>query len=400
MADEKLRNWIARSAIGLDAANPRAAVDKLLAALPPEIELLGLGEPTHMMEIFLSFRNRVFKHLVENHGFTAVAIESSFPRSGVINRYIGAIPGFAGESYDEIAPLGFSHNLAPLEGSRHLIEWMRGYNSAHEKKLMFFGFDAPTEYMYSDSPRACLHFALDYLANVDPATAGDLRPQIDALLGTDADWENPAANMDYTKSIGRSPAARNLLPLAEKLLQVLRQLRGSHHLEALQHADLARQLLVYHAHVAANDPNRLANLLGLRDAMMAKNLIALLTRERLRTGGKIFVFAHNAHLQRGLARWQNMTWVPAGERVHAELATRYAAIGTALSSIPGGIGSPEPGTLENLLAASHSNVLIPTRPISRLAHDFEHLPTRKPPNPGYFPFTGESVRNFDALALL
>ena len=47
---------------------------------------------------------------------------------------------------------------------------------------------------------------------------------------------------------------------------------------------------------------RLAELLGIRDAMMADNLAYIVSRERGR--GNVLAFAHNSHLQRGKAQWQ------------------------------------------------------------------------------------------------
>ena len=63
-----LDDWIAREAISfaLDSSDSfNAAVDKVVAVLGDSVELLGLGEPTHMAEDFLVFRNRMFQRLVE-----------------------------------------------------------------------------------------------------------------------------------------------------------------------------------------------------------------------------------------------------------------------------------------------------------------------------------------------
>lgn len=45
------------------------------------VELLGFGEALHGGEDILIFRNRLFQRLVEVHGYSAIAIESSFPRA-------------------------------------------------------------------------------------------------------------------------------------------------------------------------------------------------------------------------------------------------------------------------------------------------------------------------------
>ena len=82
----------------------------------------------------------------------------------------------------------------------------------------------------------------------------------------------------------------------------------------MQHASLARQLLNYHAALARPSANRIAELLGIRDLMMADNLAYAVTRERGR--GKVLAFAHNSHLKRGQAQWQlgphALAWWPAG----------------------------------------------------------------------------------------
>src|SRR5258708_3001954 len=88
---------------------------------------------------------------------------------------------------------------------------MRHYNAdpAHQRKLQFYGFDSPTD-MTTDSPRQTLHVALDYLSSVDSGSSQEYRNRIDPLLGQDSAWENPAAALDPTQAIGRSPEATAL----------------------------------------------------------------------------------------------------------------------------------------------------------------------------------------------
>ncbi len=147
---------------------------------------------------------------------------------------------------------------------------------AHCVKLQFYGFDSPTEMMFSDSPAQVLHFVLDYLASIDSASDEEHRLRIDPLLGQDSDWENPAAMMDPTKSIGLSPAATALRIETEDLIAELQVRRPElvaksnerRYLEAMQYATLARQLLNYHAALARkSEPGkRIVEGLGLRDA--------------------------------------------------------------------------------------------------------------------------------------
>src|SRR6266545_1008942 len=218
-----LDDWIEREAIPFSIDSPEtlhATVDKMIAALDDSVELLGFGEALHGGEDILILRNRLFQRLVEAHGYSAIAIESSFPRARAVNEYIA---GRGPTSYEAVQETGFSHGFGRLEANRELVEWMRQYNAApsHQLKIQFYGFDSPTEMIGTDSPRHVLHVVLDYLTSIDPNGGQKCRERIDALLGSDADWENPAASMDPTKSVGLSAAATALRIETEDLITEL-----------------------------------------------------------------------------------------------------------------------------------------------------------------------------------
>ncbi|MGI8551208.1 MAG: erythromycin esterase family protein [Dehalococcoidia bacterium] len=412
-----LDDWVAREATPFSVDSPRtfnAAVDKLFASLDASVELLGFGEALHGGEEILILRNRLFQRLVEAHGYSAIAIESSFPRARVVNEYVA---GRGPASYEAVQDTGFSHGLGRLDANRELVEWMRRYNtdSSHRVELQFYGFDSPTEMIGSDSPSQVLYVVLDYLSSIDRASGQEHRERIDPLLGQDSNWENPAAMMDPTKSVGRSPAATELRVETEELISELRVRRPelvaksdeSRYLEAAQYAAVARQLLNYHAASARQSRDRVIRLLGMRDALMADNLAYMLSRERGR--GKVLAFAHNSHLQRGKALWQFgtdlSTWWAAGSHLNEMFGSRYAVISSAVGvSDANGIGQPEAGTLEARLTAVPGPArLIPTHkgqglPTSEIAT----LPTRSGSmkNPTYFALTPQSFTDFDWLAVL
>lgn len=412
-----LDDWIAHEAIPFSIEQPEtlsAAIDKVIASPGDAVELLGFGEALHGGEDILILRNRLFQHLVEVHGYSAIAIESSFPRGHLVNEYIA---GRGPTSYEAVQNTGFSHGWGPLEANRELVEWMRQYNTdpSHRFKLQFYGFDSPTESTDTDSPRHVLHFVLNYLGEVDPVGGQEYRSRIDPLLGQDFDWENPAAIMDPTKAIGLSPTATALRIEMEELIselwvrrpELVAKTDEARYLEAIQYASVARQLLNYHAELARNSDKRLVRLLGIRDAMMADNLMYVVSRERHR--GKVLAFAHNSHLRRGQAHWQLGAdvhrWWPAGAYLNTMLGPRYTIIGSAIGvSEANGIGQPETGTLEaRLTAAPGPAMFIPTHkgeglPIPEIAA----LPTRSGSvkNYSYFALTSESLTAFDWLAVL
>src|SRR5215471_18728298 len=218
-----LDEWIAREAIPFSVDAPKTfsvAVDELIASLGDSVELLGFGEALHGGEDILILRNRLFQRLVEAHGYSAIAIESSFPRAREVNEYVA---GRGPASYEAVQDSGFSHGFGRLDANRELVERMRRYNTdaANRVKLQFYGFDSPTEMTSTDSPGHVLHFVLDYLASIDRASAQKRRERIDLLIGNDSDWENSAAMMDPTKSVGLLPAATALRIETEDLISEL-----------------------------------------------------------------------------------------------------------------------------------------------------------------------------------
>jgi len=412
-----LDNWIRHEAIpfSVDSSETfNSSIDKVIASLGDSVELLGFGEALHGGKDILMLRNRLFQRLVEEHGYSAIAIESSFPRARVVNEHVA---GRGPASYEAVQDTGFSHGFGRLDANRELVEWMRRYNGdlSHRVKLQFYGFDSPTEMTSTDSPRQGLHFVLDYLASIDSASGEEHRQRIDTLLGPDSNWENPAAMMDPTQSVGLSPAATALRIETEELISELRARRPglvaksdeNRYLEALQFASEARQLLNYHAELARKSDKRVSRLLGIRDALMADNMAYIVSRERGR--GKVLVFAHNSHLQRGKSQWQLgadlQTWWPVGSRLNEMFGPRYAVIGSAVGvSDANGIGKPEPGTLENrLIAVPGPARFIPTHKGQGLpAAEIASLPTRSGSmkNPTYFALTPQSFTDFDWLAVL
>src|SRR5262249_17008192 len=275
--------------------------------------------------------------------------------------------------------------------NRELVEWMRTYNadSRNQTTLHFYGFDAPTEMTGADSPKQSLHFVLDYLESIDSADAVERRQRIDSLLGEDSDWENPAARMAPTKSIGVSLAASSLRIETEDLIaqlqvrqpELIAKTDERHYRNATHYACVARQLLNYHAAMARPSDHRFVELLGSRDAIMGDNLAHIVAQERGR--GRVFAFAHNMHLQRGEARWefcgQISTWWPAGAHVGCLLGRRYAVIGSAVRvSRTHGIAEPEAGTLEaRLTASTDRGRFIPTQSGEGLAdQEIAALPIR------------------------
>ncbi|NEB61903.1 erythromycin esterase family protein [Streptomyces diastaticus] len=337
-----------------DIARPldAAAVMRLLPARP---RLLALGEPTHGEDALLDVRNDVFRQLVEQYGYRTIAVESDCLKGLAVDDYVTRGTG----TLDEAVERGFSHPWGPGTPNRELVRWMRAYNEdrpAHER-IRFAGFDGPLEITGAASPREALTALHGYLAaRVDPALLPCTARTLDRLLGADDRWTEPGAMTDPARSVGRSAGAGELRTLAADLVSLLEE-QTPHLLASASRDDWDRArlygrtatgLLAYHYWMAEPSPARMSRMLGLRDRMMAANLLALAER------GPVLVHAHNAHLQRAkssMRMWQGrLEWWSAGALVNARLGGEYAFVATALGTIRHeGVDTPPPGTAEGLL---------------------------------------------------
>lgn len=380
-----------------------AAVMGLLATRP---RLLALGEPTHGEEVLLDLRNDLFRQLVELAGYRTIAIESDCMMGLVVDDYVTTGTG----SLDEVMESGFSHGFGAFAANRELVRWMRAYNEGRpaSEQLRFAGFDGPMEITGAASPRQALTALHAYLAAwVDADLLSCTAETLDRLLGADDRWTNPAAMMDPSQSVGRTPDAAQLRLLADDLVALL-DAQAPHLIAASSREDWHRArlygrtatgLLRYHFWMADTSPSRMTRLCAVRDAMMAANLLALAER------GPTLVYAHNAHLQRPKSTMQMregpVEWWSSGAIVGAHLGEGYAFLATALGTIPHhGVDAPPPDTIEGMLYAlpGERHLVDPRRLAAALA---DVTPAaRVSPWFGYAPLDPAHVASTDGIVFV
>jgi erythromycin esterase-like protein len=286
-------------------------------------DLLAFGDPTHAgPEIGLA-RNELFAQLAE-HGFRSIALESDRVAALIVNDFV--LDGVG--TLDKAMREGFSHGFGDLDHNRQLVAWMREYNHRRppEERLSFHGFDAAMETMSAPSPRRYLEYARDYLG-LDTDLACD-----------DEEWSSTEAVMDPAMSPGAAAEADRLRVVGDDMLVALHA-RAPELIEATSRAEWFRAkthltaglgLLRYHRQAAerADQSTRVSRLSGVRDVLMAENLLDIRLVESGR--GPTFVHAATAHLQRGQSRWQagdlECVWYGAGAIVSPLLGERYRLV--------------------------------------------------------------------------
>ncbi|MFI5934433.1 erythromycin esterase family protein [Actinoplanes sp. NPDC051494] len=355
--------------------------------VPASCSLLALGEPTHQVPAFARIRNDLFATLAER-GFRSIALETDRVAALAVDDFVQTGAG------DRTA---FSHGFGDLDGNQELVAWMREHNDGlpADERLTFHGFDAPTETMTAPSPRTYLEHARDYLgADVD-------------LAGDDALWERTEAILDHRASIGASAEAARLRSVADDLLIALHarapQLIATTSRDAWRrartHLTAGIGLLQYHKQAAEPLPeqsDRIARLSGVRDVLMAGNLLDIRAAEAGR--GPTLVFAHNLHLQRNPSGWSNagqdVVFAGAGAILSSMQDDGYVFIAGSLGRGDTiGLPDPHPGTYEGRLQRRTTGWGLTPAP------EVEPGDTRTDTRPeqGYFPLDRATVEGADAV---
>ncbi|MGH8791104.1 MAG: erythromycin esterase family protein [Stackebrandtia sp.] len=390
-----------------DAAQLDDAVTLLLDALGRRPALLGLGEPTHGVEVFPRLRNQMLASLAGRHGYRSVAIESDCLVAQVVDDYVTTGEG----DLDEVLETGFSHGFGALPANRELVAQLRDHNAGADpsRQVRFFGFDPPLEMTHAPSPRACLATALAYLAEHlgDDRLPHDAKT-LDTLLGDDAAWENPAIMTDPSQSVGDTPEANALRLAADDMIALfgaeapgLRQASSDADFErAHMYARTAQGLLRYHAAMASPSPDRIAHMLGLRDAMMADNLLAVARTQKRR--GPCLVFANNAHLQRNQSSldWAGtrQRWWSAGAIAATVLKDDYAFVASDC-----GVDEPQadPHGLHTVLSqAVAERAFFPVESLAAVLERFPSLHALDNADPRYAPLRPDRLDGADAVAFV
>jgi erythromycin esterase-like protein len=374
--------------------------------LPGRPRLLALGEPTHGEDVLLEVRNDLFRQLVERERYRTITIESDCLMGLVVDDYVTSGTG----TLDEVMARGFSHGFGAAPANRELVRWMRAYNEDRPgpERVHFAGFDGPLEITAAASPRPALTALHTYLA---ARVEGGLLPctvdTLDHLIGADERWTEPAAMLDPSRSVGRTPEAGRLRLLADDLVALFDtqtpQLIAASGRDDWDRARMfgrtAVGLLRYHFRMADSSPGRIAWLLAVRASMMADNLVAAAER------GPALAYAHNAHLQRDKSSMRMggrpVQWWSAGAIVSARLGAEYAVMSTALGTIRHrGVRTPPPDTIEGLLyALPEDRYVVDPRRLAAVLGDMTPAP-RVSPWFGYAPLDPAQLAGNDAIVFV
>lgn len=263
-----------------------------LLALIGDARFVLLGEASHGTHEFYRERARITRRLIEERGFTVVAVEADWPDAYRVNRYVR---GWSSDVSSSEAlgdfkrfPTWMWRNAEVL----NFVGWLRAHNdqvAEEDTKIGFYGLD-----LYS--LHRSIEAILRYLDKVDPEAAKRARYHYACFdhYGKDSQAYGYAAEFGLTKSCEDEVVSQ----LAELVrhAEVYTQPDGRRMEEffyAEQNARLVRNAEQYYRTMFRG---RVSSW-NLRDRHMAETLEALVAHfERQGRTPKVVVWAHNSHL--------------------------------------------------------------------------------------------------------
>jgi erythromycin esterase len=298
------------------SANPQQLSE--IGAAIGDARIVGMGEGSHGSREFFAFKDRLYKYLVENKGFTVFAMEAIWGGGLAVDRYI---KGGQGTAQEAVAALGFWTWNTPEVVD--LVQWMRDYNDRPGRHaiLSFAGFDM-------QDPIGAMGYLVEFLRTHDPEMAGNAQAAL-SCVGNIVSEEHLGLH-------GKTPVAdcrQGLSALGDRL----GELGGAPGAEVAR--DALTNVLQY------LDSQAAPSMLSLRDRDMAENVEWLATAEYPQA--KIALWAHNGHISAGSSGDQSM-----GVYLRARFGSDYYAIGQTFGE----------GTVRAIVQARLQSVTIAPKP--------------------------------------
>jgi protein-L-isoaspartate(D-aspartate) O-methyltransferase len=259
------------------------------APVGPLLERIGnarlvlLGEASHGTAEFYRMRARITRALIEQKGFTVVALEADWPDAARVDRYIRGFPPPAAQSS---AFARFPTWMWRNAEFGRFVEWLRQWNTDHpapERQVRLRGLD-----LYSLF--ASIEAVLAYLDRVDPASAAVARERYACLTP----WQRDPATYGRLAVSGRyrsceEPAVRMLRDLLARRLDYAR-LDGEEYFDAAQNAHLVTDAERYYRRMYYGS----VESWNLRDSHMFETLQRLL--KFYGPDARAVVWEHNSHI--------------------------------------------------------------------------------------------------------
>jgi len=307
-----------------------AAIDSLTRMA----RVVAMGEATHGTHEFLRLRNEVFESLV-SHGVTAIALETGFQDALAIDAYIqspGVDPPPDSIARAMVAYSNDGHSNGRAE-NRELLRWLHEYNNAHpEHRVHLYGFDLSGRTASGGFLNAArtVTSALAYVQRVDPAEARRLEVRLGSRLNGFQSRSYAVKDKAYDRlSVAdRTTISQVVGDLATDFRERAAAWRSATSTDeywmASQLSNAALQLDGFFRRNYGQG-GMLPNATAYRDSAMGANANAIAQHVY---PGRLFVFAHDVHVQAGGGQVNNGPGRSMGSWLRAERGANLFVFGT------------------------------------------------------------------------
>ncbi len=264
-----------------------------LLTLVGDKRVVLIGEASHGTHEFYRERSRITRRLIDDLGFTAVAVEGDWPDAYRVNRYV---MGMSIDADADAALGGFSRFPTWMWRNQDVlgfVQWLRARNDAQchpAAKARFYGLD-----LYS--LRTSIEAVVGYLDQVDPPEAERARRRYSCFDHVGADGQVYGYALAYQEATPcENEVVAQLLELRRRAQAYLRRdgwVADDEQFYAEQNAVLVRDAEEYYHQMYRAE----VSSWNLRDRHMAATLDALIEHlDRQAATAKVVVWEHNSHI--------------------------------------------------------------------------------------------------------
>jgi erythromycin esterase len=255
--------------------------------------LVLLGEASHGTHEYYTWRAALSRRLVEENGFSFLAVEGDWPDCYAVNRFVKGLPDSGGDAREVLQAFQrWPTWMWANEEVADLVNWLRRHNDRQPRgrKVGFYGLDV---YSLWDS----LYQVMGYLRKHDPEALPAARRAFRCFEPYGEDAQEYAR---ATRWVGET--------CEDEVVALLRAVHGrarnypgdgrEAHFNAEQNALVLKNAEAYYRAMVRGGPGSW----NIRDHHMAETLDRLLAHHG--TAAKAIVWEHNTHI--GDARYTDM----------------------------------------------------------------------------------------------
>jgi erythromycin esterase-like protein len=266
---------------GVHALNAEADLDILLQEIG-EANYVLLGEASHGTAEFYTWRAAITKRLIEEKGFTFIAVEGDWPDAYELNRYVKGYDQTSTNAEDVLKafnrwPTWMWANKEIAE----LAEWLKAYNGQHPTKVGFYGLDV---YSLWES----MEQVIQYLEATDPEAAKSARAAYQCFASYNQDEQAYASATLQKQELCAEELAAMLQQVQASL--AASSAKGEEAFSIEQNALVAQNAEKYYYAMARSN----AGSWNIRDRHMHETLNRLMQLHG--PNAKCIVWAHNTHI--------------------------------------------------------------------------------------------------------